>query len=113
MWQFIKARTTRPLMITMSFGKTAEMEPIHNMWEDAYYALARPNTCGSSATRCQPTTSRFGPSCGQALPWSAECVRYGQESGDPESGDPGSHTRSRAGSENGSLRLSSVYPVVS
>jgi hypothetical protein len=38
-WQFIKARTTRPLMITMSFGKTAEMEPIHSMWEDAYYAL--------------------------------------------------------------------------
>ncbi len=38
-WQFIKARTTRPLMITMSFGKTAEMAPIHDMWEAAYYAL--------------------------------------------------------------------------
>jgi hypothetical protein len=38
-WQFIKARTTRPLMITMSFGKTAEMEPIHDMWAYAYYAL--------------------------------------------------------------------------
>jgi len=39
-WQFIKARTTRPLMITMSLGKTADMEPIHRMWEDAYYALS-------------------------------------------------------------------------
>jgi hypothetical protein len=39
-WQFIKARTTRPLMITMSLGKTVEMEPIHSMWEDAYYALS-------------------------------------------------------------------------
>ena len=26
-------------MITMSFGKTAEMAPIHDMWEAAYYAL--------------------------------------------------------------------------
>jgi hypothetical protein len=39
-WQFIKARTSRPLMITMSLGKTAEMEPIRSMWEDAYYALS-------------------------------------------------------------------------
>ena len=39
-WQFIKARTTRPLMITMSLGKTAEMEPIRSMWEDAYYSLS-------------------------------------------------------------------------
>lgn len=39
-WQFIKARTTRPLMITMSLGKTVETEPIRSMWEDAYYALS-------------------------------------------------------------------------
>lgn len=39
-WQFIKARTRQPLMITMSFGKTAEMEPIRSMWRDAYYALS-------------------------------------------------------------------------
>jgi hypothetical protein len=39
-WQFIKARTTRPLMITMSLGKTVDMAPIHSMWEDAYYALS-------------------------------------------------------------------------
>ena len=39
-WQFIKARTSRPLMITMSLGKTLDMEPIHAMWEDAYYALS-------------------------------------------------------------------------
>jgi hypothetical protein len=39
-WQLIKARTREPLMITMSFGKTAEMEPIRSMWEDAYYALS-------------------------------------------------------------------------
>lgn len=39
-WQFIKARTSRPLMITMSLGKTIDMEPIHSMWEDAYYALS-------------------------------------------------------------------------
>jgi hypothetical protein len=39
-WQLIKARTRQPLMITMSFGKTAEMEPIRSMWEDAYYALS-------------------------------------------------------------------------
>jgi len=39
-WQFIKARTREPLMITMSFGKTTEMEPIRSMWADAYYALS-------------------------------------------------------------------------
>jgi hypothetical protein len=39
-WQFIKARTTRPLMITMSLGKTVDTAPIHSMWEDAYYALS-------------------------------------------------------------------------
>jgi hypothetical protein len=39
-WQFIKARTARPLMITMSLGKTVDMTPIHSMWEDAYYALS-------------------------------------------------------------------------
>ncbi|MGH3427756.1 MAG: hypothetical protein ACRDQZ_09350 [Mycobacteriales bacterium] len=39
-WQLIKARTRQPLMITMSFGKTAEMEPIRSMWQDAYYALS-------------------------------------------------------------------------
>ena len=39
-WQFIKARTSRPLMITMSLGKTVDTEPIHSMWEDAYYALS-------------------------------------------------------------------------
>jgi hypothetical protein len=38
-WQFIKARTTRPLMVTMSLGKTVDMQPILSMWEDAYYAL--------------------------------------------------------------------------
>jgi hypothetical protein len=39
-WQFIKARTVRPLMIMMSLGKTVDTEPIHSMWEDAYYALS-------------------------------------------------------------------------
>lgn len=39
-WQLIKARTRQPLMITMSFGKTVEMEPIRTMWRDAYYALS-------------------------------------------------------------------------
>ena len=40
-WQFIKARTTRPHMIVMSQGKTAEMEPIKSMWDDAYRALGK------------------------------------------------------------------------
>jgi hypothetical protein len=39
-WQFIKARTARPLMITMSLGKTSAMVPIHFLWDDAYYALS-------------------------------------------------------------------------
>jgi hypothetical protein len=39
-WQFIKARTTSPLMVTMSLGKTVDMQPILSMWEDAYYALS-------------------------------------------------------------------------
>ncbi len=39
-WQFVKARTTRPLMITMSLGKTSDMQPIRSMWADAYYALS-------------------------------------------------------------------------
>ena len=39
-WQFIKARTTTPLMVTMSLGKTVDMQPILFMWEDAYYALS-------------------------------------------------------------------------
>lgn len=39
-WQFIKARTARPLMVTMSLGKTADVKPILSMWEDAYYALS-------------------------------------------------------------------------
>jgi hypothetical protein len=39
-WQFIKARTSRPLMITMSLGKTVDTAPIHSMWEAAYYALS-------------------------------------------------------------------------
>jgi hypothetical protein len=39
-WQFIKARSFRPLMVTMSLGKTVDMEPILFMWEDAYYALS-------------------------------------------------------------------------
>jgi SIR2-like domain len=39
-WQMIKARTREPMMITMSFGKTVEMEPIRTMWRDAYFALS-------------------------------------------------------------------------
>ena len=39
-WQFVKARTTRLLMITMSLGKTSDMQPIRSMWSDAYYALS-------------------------------------------------------------------------
>jgi hypothetical protein len=39
-WQFIKARTRRPLMVMMSQGKTVDLEPILEMWEDAYYALS-------------------------------------------------------------------------
>jgi hypothetical protein len=39
-WQFVKARTTRPLMITMSLGKASDMQPIRSMWADAYYALS-------------------------------------------------------------------------
>jgi hypothetical protein len=38
-WQFIKARTRRPHMIMMAQGKTADMEPIQSMWDDAYRAL--------------------------------------------------------------------------
>lgn len=38
-WQFIKARTTQPLMITMAQGKSVDMEPIKSMWDDAYRAL--------------------------------------------------------------------------
>jgi hypothetical protein len=39
-WQFLKARTTQPLMITMSLGKTGDTQPIRSMWADAYYALS-------------------------------------------------------------------------
>jgi hypothetical protein len=39
-WQFIKARTSRPLMITMSFGKSPDVSPIRSMWQDAYHALS-------------------------------------------------------------------------
>jgi SIR2-like domain len=39
-WQFIKARTNRPLMVTMSLGKAADVAPIRSMWQDAYYALS-------------------------------------------------------------------------
>jgi hypothetical protein len=39
-YQFIKARTRRPHMIMMSQGKTVDMEPIHEMWDDAYRALS-------------------------------------------------------------------------
>ncbi len=39
-WQFIKARTSRPLMVTMSLGKAADVAPIRSMWQDAYYALS-------------------------------------------------------------------------
>jgi hypothetical protein len=39
-WQFIKARTSRPLMITMSVGKTVDLHPIQEMWDKAYYALS-------------------------------------------------------------------------
>jgi hypothetical protein len=28
------------LMITMSLGKTMDMQPIHSMWQDAYHALS-------------------------------------------------------------------------
>jgi len=38
-WQFIKARTGRPHMIMMSQGKTVDMGPIQQMWDDAYAAL--------------------------------------------------------------------------
>lgn len=38
-WQFIKARTERPHMIMMSQGKTVDLAPIQNMWDDAYAAL--------------------------------------------------------------------------
>lgn len=38
-WQFIKARTSQPLMITMAQGKTADMAPIKSLWDDAYRAL--------------------------------------------------------------------------
>jgi hypothetical protein len=54
-WQFIKARTARPLMITMSLGKTVDMEPIHSMWEDAYYALSATRRL---QIRCLRMTSR-------------------------------------------------------
>lgn len=37
--QFIKARTQRPHMIMMSQGKTIDMGPIQQMWDDAYIAL--------------------------------------------------------------------------
>jgi hypothetical protein len=39
-WQFIKARTRRPLMVMMSQGKTVDLVPILGMWADAYYALS-------------------------------------------------------------------------
>jgi hypothetical protein len=38
-WQFIKARTQRPHMIMMSQGKTIDMGPLQQMWDDAYIAL--------------------------------------------------------------------------
>jgi hypothetical protein len=39
-WQFIKARTRRPLMVMMSQGKTIDFAPIQDMWSDAYHALS-------------------------------------------------------------------------
>jgi hypothetical protein len=39
-WQFIKARTRRPLMVMMSQGKTTDFAPIKDMWADAYHALS-------------------------------------------------------------------------
>ena len=42
-WQFIKARTDRPHMIMMSQGKTVDMGPIQQMWDDAYAALCAAN----------------------------------------------------------------------
>lgn len=39
-WQYIKARTTQPLMVTMAQGKTVDMEPIKAMWDSAYRALS-------------------------------------------------------------------------
>jgi hypothetical protein len=43
-WQFIKARTAEPLMITMAQGKTTDMAPIKSMWDDAYRALGMTRT---------------------------------------------------------------------
>jgi len=42
-WQFIKARTERPHMIMMSQGKTVDMGPIQEAWDDAYTALCAAN----------------------------------------------------------------------
>jgi hypothetical protein len=39
-WQFIKARTRRPVMVMMSQGKTTDFAPIKDMWSDAYHALS-------------------------------------------------------------------------
>ena len=39
-WQFIKARSRRPLMVMMSQGKTTDFAPIKGMWTDAYHALS-------------------------------------------------------------------------
>ena len=39
-WQFIKARTRRPLMVMMSQGKTTDFAPIKQTWHDAYHALS-------------------------------------------------------------------------
>jgi hypothetical protein len=39
-WQFIKARTRRPLMVMMSQGKPVDFAPIRAMWNDAYHALS-------------------------------------------------------------------------
>lgn len=43
-WQFIKARSRRPLMVMMSQGKTADFAPIREMWSDAYHALSASKT---------------------------------------------------------------------
>lgn len=39
-WQFIKARTSQPLMVMMSQGKTVDVEPIKDMWDSAYRGLS-------------------------------------------------------------------------
>ena len=39
-WQFIRARSTEPFLITMAPGKNAELGPARSLWNDAYWALS-------------------------------------------------------------------------